>query len=70
MKAGFAVAVVADLVVTIKAQIGHCRLVERRVAVFALGFEFGVTCDQIPRHQRPLLDGHFLSPGAATEEET
>lgn len=70
MKAGFAVAVIADLVVTIEAQIGHGRLVERGVALFALGFELGVTGDHFPRHQSSLLDGHFLCPGAATEEKT
>lgn len=50
VEAGFAVAVVANLVVTIKTQIGHGRLVEGRVAFFALGFVLGVACDQIPRH--------------------
>lgn len=70
VKAGFAVAVIADLIVTIEAQVGHGRLVEGRVAFFALSFEFGVTGNHIPRHQRPLLDGHFLCPGAATEKET
>lgn len=69
MKAGFTVAVVADLIVTIEAQVGHGRLVEGRVALFALGFELGVAGDHFPWHQRPLLDGHFLCPGAATEEE-
>lgn len=69
VKAGFTLAVTADLVVTVQAQSGHGGFVERRVAAFALGLKLGVAGDDITGHQRALLDGHFLRPGTRTEED-
>lgn len=67
VKTGFTVAVRANVVVAVQTQVGHGGFVEGRVALIALGFEFRVAGDHIPRQQCALLDGHFLRPGGPTD---
>lgn len=68
MKACFAVAISANVIVAVEAQIGHGGLVERRVALIAVRLEFRMTLDQVARHKNALFDGHLLSPGSTAKQ--
>lgn len=69
VKTLLAVAVRSDLVVTIEAEIGHGRLVERGVAFFALGFEFRMALNHFTRHEQSLLDRRLLRPSGAAYQQ-